>query len=265
MKPLIDGDCVAYEIAYACEPKDEEGNRIPIPLDAVEERVKNKIAEICADVYATEEPTIYLTGKGNFRDDIATIKGYKENRVGKPKPHYLKYIRALLKAHYETKCVNGFEADDLMAMDQCSRAKFRDTIICSIDKDLRIVPGFHYSWGTSVLPSFGPICTDEIGKFYKKKSGKIIGTGLKQFYSQLLMGDRTDNIPGIPFYGPIKAFNLLDPLNTEEEMFNAVKEVYQEKFPDDWEPRMLEVGRLLWMTQMLDENGGPVLWEFPDV
>ena len=96
------------------------------------------------------------------------------------------------------------------------------------------------------------------------KSGKIIGTGLKQFYFQLLTGDRTDDIPGIPYYGPIKAYNLLNELNTEAELFNAVKKVYEEKFPDTWEERMLEVGRLLWMTKMLDENGGPVLWEFPD-
>ena len=75
----------------------------------------NKIEEICAEVYATEPPTIFFTGKTNFRNDVAKSKPYKGNRKG-DKPHYLKYIRSYLMANYDSELVEGLEADDLMAM-----------------------------------------------------------------------------------------------------------------------------------------------------
>jgi hypothetical protein len=56
---------------------------------------------------------------------------------------------------------------------------------------------------------------------------KLRGSGLKFFYSQLLTGDQVDNYPGIPGLGATKAFELLETLNTEEELFTVVRDAYK--------------------------------------
>jgi 5'-3' exonuclease len=258
MQPLIDCDILLYEVAYKCQQKNEEGEIIPSSWEEVERKFDSAVQDICAEVYATEPPILYLTGKGNFRNDVATIRPYKGNRK-KEKPFHYKNIKAYAMAAYDYRLVEGLEADDLMSIEQVSRLRQLDTCICSRDKDLLIVPGLHYSWEVRGQPRFGPAPVSELGELQLKKGGKkLFGTGLKLFYSQLLTGDKVDNIPGIRGYGPVKVFNLLNECENVYELEEVVKGVYGEDGMD----RMLEVGRLLWMTQKLDEVGKPVLWNF---
>ena len=49
----------------------------------------------------------------------------------------------------------------------------------------------------------------------------------KSYYIQLLMGDTSDNIPGIAGLGIVKATRIIDPLTTEEQMLKAVWKEYQ--------------------------------------
>lgn len=217
--------------------------------------------EICADVYATEPPIIYLTGKGNFRDEILSEKPYKGNR--KPnKPFHYANIRAYAKAVYDCREKDGLEADDLLCIEQQSRIRELDSIICSRDKDLRIQPGMHYSWEVKGQPRFGPARVSELGELQLKRGGKkLFGTGLRFFYSQCLTGDSTDNIPGIRGYGPVKVYNLLKDCETREELEEVVIREYNHNYPEDGLQRLLERGRCLWMTNQLTEDGEPVLWE----
>ena len=50
--------------------------------------------------------------------------------------------------------------------------------------------------------------------------------GLKNFYKQLLTGDRADNIPGVPSIGPIKSGKILSKCKDELDMFEAVWDKY---------------------------------------
>ena len=113
-------------------------------------------------------------------------------------------------------------------------------------------------------PEFGPELVNEIGYLepvYKDEKIKgLKGTGLKFFYSQLITGDRVDNIPGLPKGGPVLAFNTLDACHTEEELFREVSALYLERVPNPQE-YLLEQGQLLWMVQSLHEDGSPVMWE----
>ena len=79
------------------------------------------------------------------------------------------------------------------------------------------------------------------------------------------MGDTTDNIGGLPYGGDVLAYAVLDGLQTEEEMFQAVWNLYYEYYEDEARAseRMLEDGRLLWMCRELHEDGSPVMWAFP--
>lgn len=224
-------------------------------------------------MWATEPPTLYLTGKGNFRDAIATLKPYKGTRKVE-KPFHFKNLTAYILAHYDVVVAEGMEADDLLCVEQTKRLKQLDTIICTRDKDLRQCPGMHYGWECGLQPGFGPKRVSLMGQLnahYKidKKSGnevlyKVSGDGLKFFYAQILMGDTVDNIPGLPGAGPALAFNLLSELQSEEELFNAVLGAYTTKYGEDARDRMYEQAQLCWMVRELDAEGKPVMWRMLD-
>ena len=74
-----------------------------------------------------------------------------------------------------------------------------------------------------------------------------------------------DNIPGCPGIGPKKAEKALEGLSQEEEMYQAVLALYEEKYPENASEELLEQARLVWMVRELDEEGQPIMWEAPDV
>jgi hypothetical protein len=120
------------------------------------------------------------------------------------------------------------------------------TIICTIDKDLRMVPGWHYSWPVGDrIGEREPYFVSELGELQPKyhtdkflKNGdpklkKLEGTGLTWFYCQLITGDSTDNIPGCPGAGPGKALEALHGLSNEEEMYQATLALYEAKYAQE--------------------------------
>jgi hypothetical protein len=265
MKPLIDSDILCYEIGFAAEA----GWKSPgFPtFDYVAELLELKIANICAIVEATEPPTFYLTGKTNFRTEIAKRHPYK-NRPSL-KPFHYHNIKAYLNCKYDTITSEGMEADDLMAIRQCQHQgnplyRGTETIICSRDKDLRQVPGWTYSWELGNQPQFGPVYIDTFGTLQLSSDRKkLSGTGLKFFYAQCITGDRVDTVPGIDDMGAVSAYEILKEAKTEQEAYGATLAAYRKVYGDDAEKELLEQGRLLWMTRELHEDGSPVLWELP--
>lgn len=106
-----------------------------------------------------------------------------------------------------------------------------------------MIPGYHYSWP---IMRNGEVVRE--GRIYEVSEIE----GLKSFYRSLLIGDRVDNIIGVAGIGKVKAAQRIDPLETEEEMFQVVRDLYAD---DD---RLLMNGRCLWI---LREEGA--VWEFP--
>lgn len=259
MTPLIDADILAYEIGFAAQKKIGE-EIVPIPVEDVNTMVDDKIKEICAAVYATEPPKLFLTGKNNFRYEIAKQQEYKGGRK-KVKPFHWRYIREYMIAQWGAVVYDGIEADDALAIEQTKHLAERNTIICSRDKDLRQIPGYTYSWECGKQGSFGPEWVDELGWIKLKGPKKIVGTGLKFFYSQVLTGDSTDTYGGLPGCGPIRAFAILNECNSDEEMYNVVLEAFTFKYGEEAEERMLEQGRLAWMVRSFKEDGKPILWK----
>jgi 5'-3' exonuclease len=193
----------------------------------MEEMIDNTLAETSAD-----ELSIFLSGDTNFRYSI--LFEYKANRTA-PKPRHLAQLKDYLKEKYSAEVSVGCECDDLLGIAQC-KAEPLSTVICSLDKDLRMIPGNHYSWeirGTSSL-----------GKQWVRPSEFVtidVFTALKTFYTQLLVGDTSDNIKGCPGIGKVKAEKLLCNCTTELEFFEAVRDAY------DSEEEMLINGRCLWI------------------
>jgi hypothetical protein len=252
MIALIDADVLRYEIASIGE---NNGPDQPEPMwfDRVAEYLDQRISQI---MFATEAVSclLFLTGPGNFRDKIAVSKPYKGNR--KPeKPFHFDNLTAYMKSQYDTRVAEGMEADDLMSVMQMQSDGA--TVICTRDKDLRMIPGWHYGWECGAQPEYHMRWVSHGGSLELTEKGKLVGTGMMFFYSQLLTGDAVDNIPGLPGVGPAKAYNLLKDAEPEQAL-DIVREAYLDKGYDD--EYLLEQGQLLWMTRALNEDGTPVLW-----
>jgi 5'-3' exonuclease len=103
------------------------------------------------------------------------------------------------------------EADDALGINQTD-----DTMIVSLDKDLLMVPGKHFSWEIK-------------GKGWSKPDRWLDQTelgGLKLFFEQCLKGDSSDNIKGIAGIGLKRAQDILTGKETEQELFDVVRASY---------------------------------------
>jgi 5'-3' exonuclease len=213
MKALIDADIVAYRVACTLQEDDAE--------DFVYARAEDLVDQILVNTEATEY-RLFLTGKNNFRYSI-----YPEYKAHRPteKPFWLEKCRQYLIATFNAEVIDGQEADDALGI-----AQTEDTIICSIDKDLLMIPGRHYNF---VKDEFQEVTND---------------SGMRHFYMQCLTGDRSDNIKCIENIGPKKAEKILAGCVTEQELFNAVRDAYSN------DEEFLMNGRVLWIRRKENED-----------
>ena len=128
---LVDADILVYRVGFACDAE---------PWATAKYVLRKQIEDVCdgADV---DEYELYLTGRDNFRNEIAFTKPYKGNRKDTPKPIHFKSLRSILCEEWGAVVIEGKEANDAMG-----EAQTDDTIICSIDKDLLMIPGWHYNF-----------------------------------------------------------------------------------------------------------------------
>lgn len=174
----------------------------PEALDHVLSTVKAVMNEI---IYSTAshfklnvkeiEYHVLLSGPGNFRNDIATIKEYKGNRKEDYKPYWYQQIRNYLTTNWNGEVIEGREADDECSIRQ--RESGCTGVIATIDKDLDQVPGWHYNY---MRKTFYEVGADE---------AELL------FYKQVLSGDPTDNIPGCYKIGTGRANSIIDAVYTE--------------------------------------------------
>lgn len=279
--PLIDADVLRYECGAVGEYKDGEGELVVRDFDFVASILDERIRGVCQAVEATAPPILFLTGDRkllgdeyvpNFREGVAVGKAYKGTRKGE-KPYHYRNLTAYILGKYDTRVANGMEADDLIAIEQYSRRDKRDTIICTRDKDLRMVEGWQYGWECGKQPEFGPIEYDDIGRIdlirRERAPGakntpppKIVGGGLAFFFAQLLTGDTVDNIGGLKRMGPVGAYELLGDCRTEDDYREAILRVYREASPDNYMELLEEQSKLLWIVRERDANGELVHYEW---
>lgn len=202
------------------------------------------------DDLGTKNYKMYLTTskiEKNFRAEIAKTMPYKGNRTAE-KPFYYNKIRKLLVEEYGAILVDGQEADDAIGIEQYKIAKqngnFEWTYIATIDKDLRILEGYHYHLNSRSLDY---VSHEE---------------GLKRFYAQLLTGDSVDNIPGLyrflvlagrqPEANKLKAryrktYDEFAIDKTPQECYDYVIDLYKKYGFGDKE--INEIGNLLWIRR----------------
>lgn len=226
-KVLIDGDIVAYRAAFATQddlPKDAE-EKTEVLLDY--------ILEETLDFPTPDQFEVYLTGRDNFRHEIAKSHPYKGNRKSVEKPIHLGHVRDYMVQKFNATVSEGEEADDLIAIEATRCGP--ETVVASIDKDMLQIPCKHFNFSKNEWTT-----VDE-------------WSGLQFFYTQILTGDRADNIIGLYRVGPVKAGKLLGDCTTEQELWEACVKAY-----DGDVDRVIENARLLWLRRYEGE-----LWEPP--
>lgn len=194
---LIDGDSlIYYEMG---KPTLEEA------LISLDGRLHQMFEKTNATKYAG-----FLTAGRCFRYEAAKTKPYKGNRKHGDKPIIFPAIKEYLRQEWNFTSIPELEADDLVSIFHTD--PFGTTVICSPDKDVLYQNrGLHYNYGKAES-----IMVDEV-------------ESIRFLWKQMLMGDSTDGIQGIPKVGPKTAETWLKDIG-REEMPMFVLNKYIEKF-----------------------------------
>lgn len=244
---LIDGDIPAYRAAaatdgkmYKCQDKSYHKTKksaeaktawlgatsdtiecqyTPEPLENaihnMDTMIKGALRKISDHYRRPVVPQIFISGSGNFRNEV--YPKYKESRKKTRKPENLKGCKQHLVDHWDADYVNGYEADDLLSIHSYA-LEHKDCIIVSVDKDLLQIPGEHYNL---VKEEFTTIQPSE---------------GRHLFWTQVLTGDKTDDIEGLHGIGPKKAQVILADVKgwgNEQDYFKVVHAAYLKHYPKE--------------------------------
>lgn len=237
----IDGDIVAYRVASAAQKNEETLDEALAGARAALQTIINQ----CGD-----EGIIYLTDSAsNFRiAEASEAFPYKGHRKDVERPLLLDDIKQWMIDELDAELQIGQEADDALSIGACQHGHG----IATLDKDLDGCPGYHHNW---VKDTTYYVTEEEANRF---------------FYTQLLTGDSTDNIPGLFKRTGMKAMaRIKAPLEshtTPSSMYHYVRDVYlnavEEKgmpsTEEDVDRWLLQQGRCLWMRR---EEGE--LWDAP--
>lgn len=231
---LPDGGAGSIRYAPSAEPIEHACQNARTTVRSIATYLHNKVG--------THKAEFYLSGKNNFRYELATLKPYKGNRKDVPKPIHYDALREFIQHAYRAEVVDGQEADDAIGI---RATELRGAaIIVSIDKDLDTIPGLHYNWVKE--------------KLYNVSEREAS----RNFYCQLLTGDDTDNIPGITGIGTITAKRILRGFSSDKGMWQTVLAEYTKHYPDgfmgkDTKQAVIEIARLLYIRRHTDEQWSP--------
>ena len=196
MLALIDGDIVVYRAAAVSENDPHIGQLI--------DRIDFTMQDIL-DACRTKNYIAYVGGSGNFRKVLSPE--YKAHRT-KPPPKFLNEAKEHLITKWRAKVSIDCETDDELGI--LATENENKCVICSIDKDLRQIPGLHYNW---VIKGFGT---------------ETYVTGMYNFFYQMLKGDTADNVKGLPRIGDVRAKRLLAQFDNPQDWEEMTQTLYKE-------------------------------------
>src|SRR6201987_5859774 len=220
---LVDGSSYIFRAYHALPPlnRKSDGLQVNAVLGFC-----NMLWKILRDMKPEERPThlavVFAKSEKTFRPEM--YAEYKANRTEPPddlRPQF-PLIRAAVRA-FELPCLEqiGFEADDLIAtyVRQACEAGASATIVAS-DKDLmQLVNDCVVMYDTMKDRRIG--IPEVIEKFGVPPE--------KMIEVQALIGDSTDNVPGVPGIGVKTAAQLIGEYGDLETLLARAGEIKQEK------------------------------------
>ncbi|MCG1486531.1 DNA polymerase I [Staphylococcus epidermidis] len=223
---LIDGNSLSFRAFYALPLL---SNHAGIHTNAV-----YGFAMLLEKIIKEEKPNHFLVafdaGKTTFRH--SKYSEYKGGRQKTPPElsEQFPYIRQLLDAYYIKRYeLDNYEADDIIGTlsRQADEADF-ETIIITGDRDLT------------------QLATDNVTIYYTKKGVTDVDHYTPEFIAEKyqglvpkqiidmkgLMGDTSDNIPGVAGVGEKTAIKLLNQFESVEGVYEHIEEVTAKKLKE---------------------------------
>ena len=219
MKAIIDADSLIYASSFK-DTLEECYETFTKSLESV----KDDLNEYCE----VDEYLLCNGSKNNFR--IALNSQYKANRGEKPK--FLYALHELVKKNHNSYWGDGVETDDVVATLWKNEVdKFDDdsVIIVANDKDYKQFSCWYFDM------------------YYKRRTLDKIEPleAIKNFYTQMIVGDSADNIKVCLGYGKVAARKLLFGVKSELDCIKRVYSLYIELYGNDAKRLFKETHNLL--------------------
>ncbi|MHC8408836.1 DNA polymerase I [Pseudomonas sp. Hz4] len=199
---LVDGSSYLYRAFHALPPLTTSKG---LPTGAVK-GVLNMLKSLRKQYPGSPFAVVFDAKGGTFRDDM--YAEYKANRPSMPDDMRVQIEplhQSVIALGFPLLCVEGVEADDVIGtLARSSAAADRPVVISTGDKDMAQLVDGHITLVNTMTGS----ALDVEG--VKEK----FGVAPEQIIDYLaLMGDSSDNIPGVPGIGPKTASGLLVGVN----------------------------------------------------
>lgn len=221
MVAIVDADSLIYSSSYNVETLDEAINKFNTALESV----LSDLSNYC------EVTDVVICSGGDNKLRKAINKSYKANR-SKDKPIFLSDLHDEVKLSYDSVFVDGYETDDVVASlwyDHSCKYGEDSVIIVANDKDYKQFPCWYFDtyWNRRNL--------DKIEEF----------DAIKNFYSQMIIGDTADNINYIKGKGKSFVNKYLKTCKTKYSLFRKVYVLFISEYGGDAKEKFNECYSLL--------------------
>ena len=248
---LIDADVLAFEAAVVAEEsiewKDEMWT-VHADMALAKARVVNRVEEF-KDLMKTDKVTMCLTDRANFRRILNPC--YKANRAKSRLPIILRQVKQWIIDELHGEMWPNLEADDVISILATDKEMDEETIIISIDKDFKSVPGIYYDYNK--------------GEYHQPSEEEADNYHLVQ----AIAGDHTDGYSGVPGIGVTRAQRLLEKDGYTWETVTACYEkaglTEQDALMNAWMARLLRAENYSFRTNTIKKLWTPRNYQTKDI
>jgi len=220
MLTLIDGNSLVFRAYYGMHANLTRSDGMPV---GAAYGFFNMVLPLLAAAKPDDSfVCIFDASRISFRQDIYPL--YKANRSETPADLIIQSELIRIGVHaigVPVLCIPGVEADDVIATiatSNCSNPG--GTRVITSDKDLmQLVSDCVFLYDTMKEKE---IRTPQVFEKFGVKPSQVIDV-------QSLMGDSTDNVPGVPGIGPKKAAELISEFGTLDNLYANINSVKNER------------------------------------
>ena len=248
---LIDADVLAFEASVIAEEsiewKDEMWT-VHADMALAKARVINRVEEF-KDMMKTNSVTMCLTDRANFRRVLNP--DYKANRSKSRLPIILRQVKQWIIEELDGQMWANLEADDVISILATDKEMDEETIIISIDKDFKSVPGIFYDYNK--------------GEYHHPTEEEADNYHLVQ----TIAGDHTDGYSGVPGIGVTRAERLLEKdgysWETVVKSYEKAGLTENEALTNAWMARLLRADNYSFRTNTIKKLWTPRNYQTKDI
>jgi 5'-3' exonuclease len=220
MKVLLDADSLIFASCINAESLEDAISNFNSKLESV----IDDLSEFCD----ADDVVVCSGGDNSLRTSIN--ESYKANR--KNRPELLTDVHKEVKLSYDSVSKKGYETDDVVASLWKKEVDLNgedSVIIAANDKDYKQLPCWYFD------------------TYYSRRTLDKIEEleALKNFYTQMIVGDSADNINYIKGKGKAFAKNLFKGIRTHFGLFRATYIVFLKEYDTEAKNKFKECYSLL--------------------